>query len=138
MIQLGRILAGIPLTFVGLLVCTGGDVQNAVAVFALSIICTAGIGLIFWLPVMWVVGALTLMAYDAVTQGYRDRSGAPSQPQTSTQRGKSHVTPSDIRALADYLKKFQTYGEIQDAIKRLRLQGWSDKQIEQAIEVADT
>ncbi|MFN0199658.1 MAG: hypothetical protein ACKVT0_23130 [Planctomycetaceae bacterium] len=138
MIQLGRILAGIPLTFLVLLVFTGGDVQNAVAVFVLSIICTAGIGLIFWLPVMWVVGTLTLMVYEAAAQAYRDRSGTSSQPQTSTQRGKAQRKPSDIKALADYLKKFQTYGDIQDAIKRLRLQGWSDKQIEQAIELADT
>ena len=50
---------GVPLVFLGLAINCGG-VEAASEVVFVSVVCTAGLGLLFWLPICWVVGRLFL------------------------------------------------------------------------------
>lgn len=54
---------GMPIVFVGLIVVSGG-VENAVGILATSVICTAGLGLLFWLPLCCGVGYVVVAVFE--------------------------------------------------------------------------
>lgn len=50
---------GVPIVLVGLAIVTGG-LMDAVGILFISVVCTLGAGLLFWLPLCWFVGWLAM------------------------------------------------------------------------------
>ena len=115
---LGFILS-IPITTI-----LAGGVENAFGLLVISIVCTAGIGLVFWIPVWWLVGMLTL---DVVV---RLASGKPA-PQPKPNPTK--LAARDYGALQAFIAKAIAMGMDADEITQLlQKNGWPKADIESA------
>jgi len=92
-----------------------------------SIICTAGISLVVWLPVWWVLGAITLSLLE--------RNGANAIEILKTPR-LGHVSQAVIK----FIQKEIAHGALsRDEINnRLLEMGWSDDTIKQANQIVDS
>ena len=109
-----RILVGIPVTFLGLIIVAGGW-ENARMVLLLSVVCTYGIGLIVWIGLCWVVGAVTLAIIGIFVKKPDGKEGA-----------KGTRLDLDQTAMTEYMKKAHARGMSRDEISdRLHQQGWS-------------
>ena len=53
------LVVGVPIVFIGTVICAGG-LEDACMLLAVSVICTCGFGLLFWLPLCWFVGWLLM------------------------------------------------------------------------------
>jgi hypothetical protein len=114
---------------VGFCICSvalcifGGGVQAAFGILALSIVCTAGLGLVFWIPLWWGVGWVTVTVVGAVVES---RTTQPAK------RGKPVVRRTD-GAIQTYIRKATAAGMNQDLIVDcLQSQGWSAAEIQKA------
>lgn len=126
-----QLVLGIPITFISLALISGGF-QPALQIIQISIICTAGISLVVWIPLCWFVGWVaikmienasgrTLIPYDSM----EIRSDALRQQNIS-------LTPQNI-SLIDYIEKGIKQGWSESQItSRLRAQGWEDEEIAEA------
>ncbi|MCH7685312.1 MAG: hypothetical protein IH899_01290 [Planctomycetes bacterium] len=114
---------GMPVTFLGLIIFTGG-VEDAWMVLVVSVICTAGIGLVVWIPVFWGVGAATLALIGIFVKkkpdGKDEAKGSPPDEAKGTR------LDLDQTAMTEYMKKAHARGMSHDEISdRLHQQGWS-------------
>ncbi|MGK7926227.1 MAG: hypothetical protein AB4290_13455 [Spirulina sp.] len=121
---LSRLAIGFIVTF--LVLCVNG-INNAISILALSIICTAGVSLVIWIPLWWLVGWITLAIYRAIAKS------APATPREAI------ATTHDInqQALLNYMKLAKSKGYSDSQISsRLRVEGWKDSEIEAARQLA--
>ncbi len=115
-------LVGAPVVYLATVAITGGF-DDAAGLIAISIICTAGIGLVFWIPLCWISGASILWIV-------RKIRGTDPEAESSQQTKPR----ADWFAMANYLQKVQTKGGSLDAAKeRLRGAGWEETEIENAL-----
>ncbi|MBD2067075.1 hypothetical protein H6F93_05955 [Leptolyngbya sp. FACHB-671] len=148
---------GFPLVFLCLAAFTGG-LSNAFWLLAASVVCTAGIGLIIWIPLSLVTGwaALTLAKEIANTTGISSRDGAvrnaaerteasirqqamrSSSPHGVVARTVSqNTTPQERIALDEYIRRAVRLGHPYERIlATLTEQGWKEAEIHQAFQVA--
>lgn len=127
---LGRVgmgfLVSIPIT--SLVTGSWGD---AFALFLISIICTAGIGLVFWVPVWWGAGWLTLEVLFPLMQSALSNSDTP----TTFAPAVDHPPSTNTDALDAYIRNAMAGGMETDEIKlRLWQNGWQEADIERAFE----
>lgn len=123
---LGRAFVG---CFVSIpLVCVlAGGVEQGFMLLFLSIVCTAGIGLVVWIPVWWVVGSLTLAIVSQFMSNTENKPrargiAAPFLGQLGLQ--------SDM-ALMAYIRKATATGmDAEEMTRRLQLNGWPMGEIE--------
>ena len=114
-------LISIPIT----VILTGG-VQDAIGMLLISIVCTAGIGLVFWIPVWWFVGMLAL---DVVVKA---ATGKPDQKPTPVPN-PTELSSRDSGALKAYVAKAITSGmDADEMTRRLQQNGWQKADIESA------
>ncbi|MFK7770044.1 MAG: hypothetical protein AB8B55_22740 [Mariniblastus sp.] len=77
---------GIPIVYL-LMAAFMGDFVQPLALIAFSIICTAGIGLVVWLPIFWLVGWIAISLFRLFSRNQNDNgsteSGSPSSAQLS-------------------------------------------------------
>ena len=115
---------GLPFTLIGLLVMTG-SLSNALGLFLISIICTVGIGLAFWLLISWMIGWTILMLVLPFTS---TASTAESRNSSSENRWEGGQT-----ALRGYIQRSLAAQATETQItSRLINEGWSESDIEQA------
>lgn len=115
------------------------DFQAAFALVALSIICTAGISLILWLPLWYGVGYVTillvrfglhLVGLDFLGNLFNKKpaADAPAGPPTLT---------AEQTALVNYIKKARHKGLTDEQISgNLKTNGWSSNAISDAFQLA--
>ncbi len=124
----GRVFVGF---FVSIpLVCIlAGGVEQGFALMFLSIICTAGIGLVFWIPVWALVGGVTLAIFSGSFNKIKERPDA-------THRSGFLPKNKDIRhdlALTAYIKQAMETGMEEEKMRRrLQLNGWATGEIQSA------
>lgn len=106
------------------------SITFAGSLFALSIICTAGVSLIIWLPLGYLVGAITF----AVTRfflrlvGIQTDSKKAEDKQPAKQ--KQPAPGRDQMALANYIQKARQKGLTDAQItQNLLSSGWTDASI---------
>lgn len=122
---------GVPQIMIGslILILLGFLSPNNIGVFLLfSIVCTAGLGLIPFFLVAWVIGALVMAIVDLIrgkkpqVAGSKKSSGALSVPMQQ-----------DQAAIRKYVAESKAAGMPESEIKlRLKSNGWSDAQIKAA------
>lgn len=101
--------------------------QLGIIIFA-SIICTAGLGLIFWIPAMFFVGAVITGIIRLIKFAIRGAS-----PTASTTPTKD--LPPDTEAITTYIRQCRSLGFSNTIIAaNLARAGWTDEKIGPALE----
>ena len=144
---------GIVLSY-GILVIFVGDTGGAFALMAFSIICTAGISLIVWVPIWYGLGYLVLLLVQMLLKAVgvdvpamftrSEKSDAPSTELQSTSKSpdtketdSSNLTKDQV-ALMNYIRKAKQKGLSNDAITRnLGQNGWNIDSISQALRLVE-
>ncbi len=138
--ELGTVLflslpLGAVVVFVALIALTG-SLSNAWTLLAMSLICTLGLALIFWVPLCAGTGMLLLFGLLAAYRALQRTTGAQIAPldnlaaATQPDRRSHNI---HYQALADYIRKAEAKGTSAAQIEaRLAAQGWSEQDIEQA------
>lgn len=130
-----NVLCGIPVVYLVTALSLGGF-NDALGIIAISIICTAGIGLIFWIPVCWASGLITLWIVKKVKSMISSEEPLQTPDQQSQPETAQSNPVGEWSAIADYLRKVQAKGgNIDTAKERLRGAGWEDIEIEHALEL---
>jgi hypothetical protein len=99
-------------------------VDNGLTFIFLSIVCTAGISLVVWIPVWWCVGFVILSLLQELVIATVTKSPAKPKPDVDT----------EARILTRYIRRELERGElnqkqISDALRR---NGWSDEAVRNA------
>jgi hypothetical protein len=133
---LAAALTGLPLVALGLALLIG-DPRMALLLIAVSVVCTAGIGALFWLALAMVIGLAVLYGADQLARrmlgrpagiglfpGIDDRSGG-TQPQSRQDQRQ--------QMLQDYVQqRLARQGDSSRLRSDLEEVGWSSAQIEAA------
>jgi hypothetical protein len=139
-------IVGLPLVFLCLVAATS-SLSNAFWLLVGSVVCTAGIGLVVWIPLSLVVGwaALTLAKEIANTAGISNRDGAVRNAAERTDasvrqqatRTAQDTTPQERIALDEYIRRAVRLGHTYERIlATLTEQGWQEAEIHQAFQAA--
>jgi hypothetical protein len=127
------ILTGLPLVAVGLTLLTGSIVSASQIVF-FSVVCTLGIGALFWLGLALVLGLAILYAADQLSR-WRGRPGGLGlfTPAADPAGGAgSWVGPP--QALSDYAARRLAEGADRERVRRDLLHaGWTAPEVEAAL-----
>jgi hypothetical protein len=124
-------LTGLPVLFL-LLVTSTGSVSNASSLLLLSVVCTAGIGGLFWLGMAFLLGAAVFLLVAGVARmaGWPVPAWLKAGPRT-TGGGAT------VEALGHYADAQLRLGRSSDAIGRdLRRQGWREDEVARALTAA--
>lgn len=117
-------LVSIPITTI-----IAGGVDNAFGLVFISIICTAGIGLVFWIPVWWIAGWLTLGVLVATIK----RILGDSNDETTPVPARRERPSTAYLALTAYIGKAMASGmDVDEMRRRLQQNGWQTADIESA------
>ncbi|NJL02810.1 MAG: hypothetical protein HC838_08315 [Spirulinaceae cyanobacterium RM2_2_10] len=130
---------GVVTVFFSLVLFTGG-VGNALSLVFVSILCTLGVALIFWVPFCTGVGMLVVFLMLALYRQLRRAAGTtvpplerladatqPDEPTGGVSRNAYH------QAVADYIRKARAKGYSDSQIdSRLAARGWEINDIAQA------
>ena len=118
---------GLLITFVGLSIMLGG-LGAAAGLVAMSVICTAGIGLAFWAGIAWILGWFTLLV---VVFPFFASDEEQGNSDTEDRRDGAQT------ALIGYIQRSRAANATESQItNRLISQGWSETDIEQAYRAA--
>lgn len=120
----------------GVLLLVFGDTTpsselNLFQLFAMSVLCTFGISLIFiWGPLVLIMGAATLMLVDRLP---REKAEA-AHAQTEGRRQRP-APPTAEENLARYVERMRAAGMSPDELRaRLRKAGWDEATVEEALQ----
>lgn len=142
---------GVPVVFVVTSIAVGG-VESAAAVVFMSIVCTAGVGLVFWIPVCTLAGWMTLSLVGLVVSKTSSDGGGPVAPSDSRDRSQavdskptrgpisSPVAPpkNEVQVVADYITEFEEHGGSRErALELLRQNGWSGAEVSKALDLLE-
>jgi hypothetical protein len=134
---------GVPLTLL-ILIAIVGDFSTAMIIFGASIICTAGISLIIWLPVCYGIGFSALWLAGQVVKLFHTPEDSSRRPQPTehretvnlqvlNQRIQQSSQQHNQQALEEYIQRAIAYGYTeQKIIENLTQHGWSESEIQQA------
>lgn len=121
----GRLGLGFLISFLVTAIFAGG-VQNALFLLLVSIVCTAGIGLVLWIPVWWFVGAFTLYVW---FKSFRGKPALKLEPVPNA----TELRKVEHLALKAYVDKAMANGMSPDEMtRRLQDNGWQKADIERA------
>ena len=123
--RIANIIVGFPTLFL-LLSILFGDPQKALSLILVSIICTAGFGLLIWIPLSVIVGGMILAFAHSLSEKV--------SPQPISHATKASIVSSHQRALIDYLTQTtgSGYGE-KEVVELLKKKGWTEKDITEAL-----
>jgi len=100
-----------------------GSLKETIMLLIMSIVCTAGIGLVVWIPVWFLVGWATFSVINLVFGKSKKSATPPPLPDYSREQ----------RAIINFLEDARRSGlSDEDACARLRAIGWPDNSIEEA------
>ena len=121
-------LTGVPLVLLGLLLLSGSLADVWMLLF-LSVLCTAGIGLLFWLGLAMVVGLAVLYVCDQLLRW----QGRPNGTGLFGGAGGVAVQHQRQRMLEHYLARRLALGVDPVRVRQdLIGAGWSEAQLQQA------
>lgn len=127
---------GLVVVALGLIMITG-DPINAGTLVLYSIVCTLGISLLIWVPLVWLAGFITVGIILGIAQavGFGLNLTLPGQSQSIGEVFQPAVSRATVKqqSLVNYIRKAQAKGFSESQIQnRLRQEGWSLAEIEQA------
>lgn len=127
-----------------LLAAVTGGFGTATVLLVGSIVCTAGIGLVLWIPLCIGVGVVTMAAAQWVAQTFglsapeqspRMGAGAVTRQPSVDLSGITQATAQNQIALEDYVRRAllleHSYEQI---VSTLKFRGWNEVEIHQAYE----
>ncbi|MDX2212663.1 MAG: hypothetical protein SFY66_05175 [Oculatellaceae cyanobacterium bins.114] len=142
-----ELTVGVFVIYIALAVMTGGF-ANAAMILVFSVICTAGIALVLWIPLCIGVGKLGLMVARAIARSIgassqnapltdssdRPRTGQPPQSSSSITDTLAQTLETNNRlAIKDYIYRARRLDHSYERIfNQLSHQGWSEAEINQA------
>ena len=137
---------GLPIVFLCLAAFTG-SFSNALSLLLISVVCTAGIGLVIWVPLCLFAGWIALTVAKQITSTARtsnrdgaarnaaERTEASIRQQAIARTVLQGSTPQERIALDEYIRRAVRLGHTYDRIlTTLRQQGWSETEISQAFQ----
>jgi hypothetical protein len=125
------VLLGLPITFISLALLAGG-IENAWIILWTSVVCTAGISLLIWVPLWWFVGWIIIKIFESLT-GRTIAGGVDAEATHIVSTGQTVPISSDQKSLIDYIEKASRQGLSETQISsRLKAQGWGEDEIQQA------
>ncbi len=125
------VLLGLPITFISLALLAGG-IENAWMILWMSVICTAGISLLIWIPLWWFVGWIIIKIFESLT-GRTIAGGIDAEATQVVSSGQTVPISSNQKSLIDYIEKAKKQGMSETQISsRLKAQGWGEDEIQQA------
>jgi hypothetical protein len=128
MIATGRIVVGFVVSTLLLMLIAGG-IEEAFLILLVSIVCTAGIGLVVWIPLWWAVGWLVLTLFSKI----RGPGGTPASSDRAATAAIATPASSAELSLVQFLKQAEVRGVDRDKIDRALMNaGWSEEEILQA------
>ncbi|MCL1470390.1 hypothetical protein [Argonema antarcticum] len=126
---------------------TSGGLNNALTILVFLTICTLGIGLVIISIIAWLVGMIIVGPIWFPVLLYLNRNSARRETsfdrvqqesplitpnETVPRQERNSLTPNQI-AVIEYMRKGSSYGWSNSQItNRLKVQGWSDEDIESA------
>lgn len=113
--------------FLGLLVLVAisGINRNFGGFFLISIICTAGVSLLIWFPLAFVIGSIILKLIQLFTE---KKENAP--------KVKGQISKNQ-QALANYIHREREDGfNDEQILSLLKGQGWTEGEIKEALNIA--
>jgi len=117
-----KIIIGIIVVLIIGTIFSNGYIDGFLAFVAASIICTGGVGLVFWIPVVYISGSLALRLFYFIKREPYPESVQKTQPKTPSGPANAVVT--------EYILKARKSGMIDKDIKTLLLRsGWSEEEI---------
>jgi hypothetical protein len=126
------IVIGVPVS-IPILALLAGGFTSAMQLLALSIICTAGVGLAFWIPVWWILGAITLALFGLFPFSGTARKAAVPSEQMASDSAQAFQRGTE---LASYIIQSRAAGVETDWMRRRLLEnGWKKEEIEVALRI---
>lgn len=117
-----KTIIGFAAIFLVLTLFTG---PSAILLVAASIICTAGVGLVVWIPLSFGVGSLIVAMYQSMQNSNRP----PNNTKSSTETQTINLT-NDQRAIINYIILARGRGfKDDDTFTNLKVSGWSEQMI---------
>jgi hypothetical protein len=122
--SLANIVIGVPISFLILSGFVGGF-SDALAGMALSIICTAGVSLVIWIPIWYLLGFIAISCFEMAIGGTHPERRPSTEVRTQT--------PRDLEVVTNYLRLAESSNLSQVEITvRLEEAGWSRAIIDEA------
>lgn len=110
-----------------------GDLQAALAMILISIVCTLGISLLIWIPLCWLAGILTIGISVGLVKLLRSQVQQKVPGEAIVQPAIVDRALAERQSLANYIRKAQKKGLSESQIQsRLRQEGWSVTEIANA------
>jgi len=102
----------------------GGD---GLSFLALTIICTAGISLLIYIPLSWLLGTIVITAYRILFKKYINKFD----------EGEEAKIDNNNKAIIDYILQARGVGFSDDKIKQTLILegGWSKEEVEKAFKI---
>lgn len=124
-----RVLTGLLVISVG--ASLTGNFQSLLSLALMSIMCTLGIALVVWIPLLYVIGLIALACVSGIramvamfSETERKEEGAPEQKGTLLK---------ERMAIEQYIDRAKFYGLSHEQIlSALKNGGWSDAEIQAA------
>jgi len=135
-----NIPVGIVVTLIFLTIFMEGDVSTALAILVFSVICTAGISLILWLPIWYGVGYLMVALFRLLVRAFGGQSSSPQQPlaQAAPTGEQGQALSRDQLAITNYIKKAKAKGLNRESIsKTLQTNGWTADSINKGFQLVE-
>jgi hypothetical protein len=147
---LTSLVVGIPITYLVIAIAANGF-NNANAILFMSIVCTAGISLAIWIPLMVSVGFATIAVTQFLVRGavmllmntplgnsaeIVDSDRTPSLPNTAiVEQVGQQIQRSSQTVLKHYIERAVNLGHDYNRIlSALTEHGWSEEDVRQAYE----
>jgi ABC-type transport system involved in multi-copper enzyme maturation permease subunit len=119
-----KIIVGVPITLIFLFVFLGVD--GTTSLLLASIVCTAGIGLVFWLGIAMVVGWILTI----ILQSFYSDAGQEIADKPDKSASYVPVTDAETNLIVNYIQDARNYGFKDNEIReKLTNTGWSDEKI---------
>ena len=128
---------GIIVTIIFLTIFMAGDISSALLILVFSVICTAGISLILWLPIWYGVGYLMVALFRLLVRAFGGQPSSPQQPlaQAAPAGEQGQALSRDQLAVTNYIKKARAKGLNRESIsKTLQTNGWTADSINQGFQ----
>jgi len=101
---------------------------SAIQLAAFSIICTAGVSLVIWIPLSYGVGSLIVSIYESVSKSKKTGGDGPKSSMNNEQK-----------ALTGYIHQSRSKGVSDDNIfSLLKNNGWAENAIHEAFGLVAT
>ncbi len=113
------------------------NIETAIGLMAVSIVCTAGIGLFVWIPIIYMVGWIAIAITQFIVSLFfsrREESAPIANPITTLPSTLAQAPETANRiAIEDYVRRAVTLGhDYRRIVEALLPHGWTEQEIQTA------